>query len=85
MDGSLEIIVEVIAIVSFCATVINYIIIKPLRDSITQLTKAVELLDKLLTSVKEKQITLEGRVNVVERDIKHCFNRIEDCEKYHKH
>lgn len=84
MDGSLEIIVEVIAIVSFCATVINYIIIKPLRESITQLAKAVELLDKLLTSVKEKQITLEGRTNVLERDVKHCFQRIEACENYHK-
>lgn len=45
MNESLEVIVEVIAIVSFVATIVNYTIIKPLKISIDTLAIAVDKLE----------------------------------------
>lgn len=84
MTKSLSVIVEIIAIISFTATVINYMIVQPLRESINTLTVAVEKLDTLLAQVNEKEIKLEGRINVLERDTKHCFEAVKALEQYHK-
>lgn len=84
MTKSLSVIVEIIAIISFTATVINYMIVQPLRDSMNTLTVAVEKLDILLAQVNEKEIKLEERVKVLERDTKHCFDTLKALEQYHK-
>lgn len=84
MTKPLSVIVEIIAIISFTATVINYMIVQPLRESINTLTVAVEKLDTLFAQVNEKEIKNEGRINVLERDTKHCFEKLNDLEKYHK-
>lgn len=84
MTKSLSVIVEIIAIISFTATVINYMIVQPLRESMNTLTVAVEKLDILLAQVNEKEIKLEERVKVLERDTKHCFDELKGLQQYHK-
>lgn len=84
MTESLELIVEIIAIISFGATVVNYIVIKPLRVSIDTLTIAVEKLEKLLHKVEEDEQKLRERVRVNETRIENMTDRIETLEEYHK-
>ena len=84
MTESLEIIVEIIAIISFGATVVNYIVIKPLRVSIDTLTIAVEKLEKLLHKVEEDEQKLRERVKVNETRIENMTGRLETLEEYHK-
>lgn len=84
MTESLEIIVEMIAIVSFVAGVVNYTIIKPLRISIDTLTMAVEKLEKLLHSVEEDEHELRERVRVNETHIETLRDDVETLKEYHK-
>lgn len=84
MTESLEIIVEIIAIISFGATVVNYIVIKPLRVSIDTLTIAVEKLEKLLHKVEEDEQKLRERVRVNETRIETIMDDVETLKEYHK-
>ena len=84
MTESLEIIVEIIAIVSFCAGVVNYVVIKPLRVSIDTLTIAVEKLEKLLHKVEEGEVELRERVSVNETNIDTLTSRVGQLETYHR-
>lgn len=84
MHESLEIIVEIIAIVTFCATVVNYIIIKPLRDSITSLTTAVIKLEDLLHKLEESEIKLDKRVSINEHKIGTLTEKVELLEEFHR-
>lgn len=84
MNESLEVIVEMIAIVSFVATVVNYTIIKPLRVSIDTLTLAVEKLEKLLHKVEDDEIKLRERVVKNETKINNIMNDVETLKEYHK-
>lgn len=84
MNESLEVIVEMIAIVSFVATVVNYTIIKPLRLSIDTLTHAVEKLEKLLHQVEEDEVKLRERVIRNETKIRTMESDISALKEYHK-
>lgn len=84
MNESLEVIVEMIAIVSFVAGVVNYTIIKPLRISIDTLTMAVEKLEKLLHSVEEDERELRERVRVNETHIETLRDDVDTLKEYHK-
>lgn len=84
MNESLEIIVEMIAIVSFVAGVVNYTIIKPLRIAIDTLTHAVEKLEHLLHQVEDDERKLRERVKVNETRIENMTGRLETLEEYHK-
>lgn len=84
MNESLEVIVEMIAIVSFVATVVNYTIIKPLRVSIDTLTLAVEKLEKLLHKVEADEVQLRERVVKNETKINNLVNDVETLKEYHK-
>lgn len=84
MTESLEIIVEIVAIISFGATVVNYIVIKPLRVSIDTLTIAVEKLEKLLHQVEDDERKLRERVRVNETQIEQITDRLKTLEEYHK-
>lgn len=83
MSESLEIIVEIIAIISFGATVVNYIVIKPLRISIDMLSTAVQELKNLLSEVEEEEATLDKRVTVNENKINNLTDRVDKLESYH--
>lgn len=83
MSESLEIIVEIIAIISFGATVVNYIVIKPLRISIDMLSVAVQELKNLLSVVEEDEVALDKRVTVNENKITTLTDRVDKLEGYH--
>lgn len=83
MSESLEIIVEIIAIISFGATVVNYIVIKPLRISIDMLSTAVQELKNLLTEVEDEEAKLDKRVTVNENKIKAVESRVTKLETFH--
>ncbi len=83
MTESLEIIVEVIAIVSFAATIVNLIVIKPLRVSIDTLSLAVQELKKLLLKVEDDETELDKRVTVHETKINSLTERVDTLEGYH--
>lgn len=84
MTESLEIIVEMIAIVSFCAGVVNYVVIKPLRLSIDTLTLAVEKLEKLLHKVEDDEQQLRTRIELHEQAIETLTDTVEKLAEYHK-
>ena len=84
MNESLEIIVEMIAIVSFVAGVVNYTIIKPLRIAIDTLTHAVEKLETLLHEVEDNERKLRERVRVNETKIQAIKDDVETLKEYHK-
>ena len=84
MTESLEIIVEMIAIVSFVAGVVNYTIIKPLKIAIDTLTIAVNKLENLLHQVEEDERKLRERVRVNETHIETLTNDVETLKQYHK-
>lgn len=83
MSESLEIIVEIIAIISFGATVVNYIVIKPLRISIDMLSVAVQELKNLLSEVEEEEASLDKRVTVNENKINTLTDRVDKLEAFH--
>lgn len=83
MSESLEIIVEIIAIISFGATVVNYIVIKPLRISIDMLSVAVQELKNLLSAVEEEEASLDKRVTVNENKINTLTDRVDKLEAFH--
>lgn len=83
MSESLEIIVEIIAIISFGATVVNYIVIKPLRISIDMLSVAVQELKNLLSAVEEEEASLDKRVTVNENKINTLTERVDKLESFH--
>ncbi len=83
MSESLEIIVEIIAIISFGATVVNYIVIKPLRISIDMLSVAVQELKNLLSAVEEEEVSLDKRVTVNENKITGLESRVKKLETFH--
>ena len=83
MSESLEIIVEIIAIISFGATVVNYIVIKPLRISIDMLSVAVQELKNLLSEVEEEEASLDKRVTVNENKINTLTERVDKLEAFH--
>lgn len=84
MELSLHNIVEMIAVISFAGGVLNYVIVKPLKDAVNTLSKALDKLEQTLTDVKEKEITLEQRVTHTEDSVKVAHKRIDKLEKYHQ-
>ena len=91
MNESLEVIVEMIAIVSFCCGVVNYTVIKPLRTSIDTLAGKVGDLNKVLDDVDHRVDGVEHsvdsvnmRVTLNEREIKDLKGRVTNLEGYHK-
>ena len=84
MEISLHTIVETITIISFAGGILNYIVVKPLKDAVNLLSKSLDKLEQTLTDVKEKEITLEQRVEHTEESVKTAHKRIDSLEKYHK-
>ena len=92
MNESLEVIVEMIAIVSFCCGVVNYTVIKPLRTSIDLLAVGVRDLKKVLDDVDKRVDGVDKRVDILDkqvalnmREIKQLNSRVTHLEGYHKH
>ena len=91
MTEQLEVIVEMIAIVSFCCGVVNYTVIKPLRTSIDTLAGEVRDLKKVLDDVDHKVDSVDHRVDGLDkqvtlnvREIKQLNTRVTNLEGYHK-
>lgn len=83
MNVSLEDVVAIIAIVSFAAGAINYIVIKPLRLSIDMLSTAVQELKKLLFEVEREEKRLDKDVAINKRNIEDLQGRVDLLESYH--
>lgn len=84
MSEQLETIVQIIAIVSFVATILNYTIIKPLKVSIDTLALAVNKLEKLLHKVEDDEQKLRERVITNETKISQMQNDIDTLKQYHQ-
>ena len=81
LNLSLDAIVKIITIISFGAAVVNYVVIRPLQNSIGTLKEALNKLDSLLNEVQKKEIVLEERVAHVEESAKSAHKRIDSIEK----
>lgn len=84
MTQSLENIIGIITIVSFCCGVVNYTVIKPLRTSIDTLSDGVQELKKVLNDVDHRVDGVITQVSLNEREIKDLKGRVTDLEGYHK-
>lgn len=84
MNDSLEVIVEMIAIVTFCCGVVNYTVIKPLKTSIDTLASEVRDLKTVLYDVDDEVSDLKTRVTVNEKKIHNIEGRVTNLESYHK-
>lgn len=84
MNESLEVIVEVIAIVSFCCGVVNYTVIKPLRTSIDMLAGEVHDLKIVLDELDDEVADIKTEVSVNKNKITQLEGRVTNLEGYHK-
>ena len=84
MNVSLHDIVEIITIISFAGAVMNFVVVKPLREAVNTLSKSLDKLEHMLSAVKDKEIALEQRVEHTEESVKTAHKRIDNLEKYHK-
>lgn len=84
MNDSLEVIVEMIAIVTFCCGVVNYTVIKPLKTSIDTLASEIRDLKTMLYDVDDDVAEMKTRVTVNEKNIKTLDARVTNLESYHK-
>lgn len=84
MNVSLHELVEIVTIISFAGGVLNFVIVKPLREAVNTLSKSLDKLEQILTEVREREITLEQRVTHNEESTKTAHKRIDELEKYHK-
>mgnify|MGYP003506814196 CR=1 FL=1 len=83
MNESLEVIVEMIAIVSFCCGVVNYTVIKPLRASIDLLSSEVHELKKVLDDIDDEVSSMRTDVTVNKNKITALEGRVSHLEGYH--
>ena len=84
MNESLEVIVEVIAIVSFCCGVVNYTVIKPLRTSIDTLSGEVHDLKIVLDEIDDEVADIKTEVTLNKNKITQLEGRVTNLEGYHK-
>lgn len=84
MNESLEVIVEVIAIVSFCCGVVNYTVIKPLRTSIDTLSSKVHDLKIVFDEIDDEVADIKTDVTVNKNKITQLEGRVTNLEGYHK-
>lgn len=84
MNLSLHDVVEILTIISFAGGVMNFVIVKPLREAVNTLSKSLDKLEQMLSNVKDKEIALEQRVSNNEEKIKTAHKRIDRLEEYHK-
>jgi hypothetical protein len=83
MNESLEVIVEMIAIVSFCCGVVNYTVIKPLRASIDLLAAEVRELKKVLDEIDDEVSSIRTDVTVNKNKLSALEGRVTHLEGYH--
>lgn len=84
MTESLEVIVEMIAIVSFCCGVVNHTVIKPLRTSIDNLSGKVHDLKIVLDEIDDEVANIKTDVTVNTNKITQLEGRVTNLEGYHK-
>lgn len=84
MNISLESLVQIITIIGFAGGVVNYVVVRPLKDAVNTLSKSLDRLEQVLSEVKEREITLEQRVAHNEESVKTAHKRIDRLEQYHK-
>lgn len=67
-----------IALVTFSSAVVNYVIIRPLRDSITALQQTIEKLDARLTELDNKMDENKERLVLAEASTKQAHKRLDE-------
>lgn len=77
MHEYIEIIVGLIAILTFVCGVVNYTIIKPQSFVVNELKRVVEHLDSVVTDIRNRVVA--GEVKIDDLQV-----RVDALEKYHK-
>ena len=75
--------VQLIAIVTFIATVLNYTIIKPLKDSISALGVTIAKMDSTVERLVDNDVSLDRRLTIVEQSAKSAHHRIDEIKGGH--
>ena len=75
--------VQLIAIVTFIATVLNYTIIKPLKDSISALERTIAKMDSTVERLVDNDVSLDRRLTIVEQSAKSAHHRIDEIKGGH--
>lgn len=75
--------VQLIAIVTFIATVLNYTIIKPLKDSISALERTIAKMDGTVERLVDNDVSLDRRLTIVEQSAKSAHHRIDEIKGGH--
>lgn len=78
---SLAFIIEGIAIITFIAGVIKYLIVSPLQQAINALEKTIAKLESTLESLTKEQNDMGRRLVVVEESAKAAHKRLDGIEK----
>lgn len=75
--------VQLIAVVTFIATVLNYTIIKPLKDSISALGQTIAKMDGTIERVVNNQAEYDRRLTITEQSVKSAHHRIDEIKGGH--
>ena len=83
MELNLATSVQMIAIVTFIATVLNYTVIKPLKGSISSLEKTIAKMDGTIERVVTNQAEYDRRLTITEQSVKSAHHRIDEIKGGH--
>lgn len=71
---------QLIAIITFTAWLIKYLIVKPLQTSIDTLQKSIEKMETVLSNLSEEQKCIDKRLVAVEESAKSFHKRLDGME-----
>ena len=84
MALNLNNIVQFIAILSFTAGVLKYLIVNPLQKAIEDLKEAIFKMDSTLFRLEQEQKYIDKRLIIVEESTKSAHRRIDGIEALDK-
>lgn len=80
MNMDIGVIAQVLGILVTSCTLIKMFIINPLRESIDNLGKKVESLEKVINTAKDDQHSIDKRLVAVESSVKQAHKRLDKVE-----
>jgi len=72
--------VQIITIVGFAAVVVKLLVVHPLQISISQLQRAIEKMEDVLSNLADEQKCIDKRLVAVEESTKSAHKRLDGME-----
>ena len=81
MESLVQMTGVIVAILSLCGVIFNYVVIKPLSSSIEELRELIESTQEYIRGVEEKRQSMAERLVKVEASAASAHHRLDTLEK----